>query len=278
MTDHEQDEPTMSSEAAAAANKRIALEKLKSVKQTALNGVRAQVVEFLRSNFHRDPEAPEAQGIEQKFMAACVDKNMGERFALSLTDEFKDIQIVKLASTEHDVPNESQRLYSDYNDLRHWFEKIGIYEMPRTECDSAFSYRILGDPKDGPAGYRAVVTRVRPLIFGQIDAERAVDIHEPVDVLVYKETVFSVPAAILRDLLMYEHNGVGMAEETSNPTEGEIKFRAAQRFLETLLYGDGGGDEKEESEFGGLELQRIHTAYYSYSVPAGDEPTWHVSH
>jgi hypothetical protein len=246
------------------------LDKLDVVKKHVLDSLEVRRQEELDDLFHVDSDfaknnPDQAERLRQRFLA---DKralkrsiegrqpNIGEMFDLSL-EYLGLVHLFKLAETTHDVADESARLREEYGDLLHWFNKQGV-EMRRIskrEPDGCwYSVGYVGQPDDGPYGYRAVINRTRVLSAGVVQIrEESGALGEEAELVLMKETVFTLPATYFREIMMNGPN------ETAGP--GGFAWSDRQKeLLDTQIYGDVGR---------GI-LQRINTAYFSAMTPVAE--------
>ena len=246
-------------------------DKLAKVKQEALATLDARRQDELDELLHVDPRfardnPDQAARLKENFLRDKKDliaeiresgrePNMGDMFELSLK-YFGLIAVVKLAETSHDEPDESLRLKREFEDLMHWFTKNGVEtpKLSRVESDRWFTVDIVGKFEDGPDSYRAVIHRARPLVDTGIFVVGDGGQMEPADLMIVKETVFSLPVNLFEEI-MSSFNACGKL-----PGEDGYAWSEVQKsMLEDYLYGDRGkpGD-----------LQRINTAYISALIPA----------
>lgn len=249
-------------------------ERCSVIRERVLEDFEKNLDPFLENNFLHNPDLPDARDIKQAFIDDCRDQNLGQRFALFLTNKYKDtIKIAKLASTKHRVPDESQRLYREYKDFAKWIEdNTKERELDRIASDRQFSVKFV---EVEPYGEMAVVLRTRPLIMATVNAERSPGEYEPVDTIIYKETLFAIPAVEIRDLAAAEARGLGRDPSISD--EQDIVFggryigsEPIKQYLERALYPD-----EVESDDNGYNSRarnssspiRIYTAYFAESKP-----------
>lgn len=248
------------------------LERSQAIRDMVLSDLKRHLAPYLEKNFLHNPDSPDADTIKESFRRECDGLNLGERYALSLSEEFSSlVKVAKLASTRHELPDESARLFGEYNDLKNWFEQnVGASEIERVHSDRQFAVKFMDDI--------AVVLRTRPLIVGQVQAERAPNKHETVNTIIYKETVFALPAAVVKEVISSLKNGIGsrayppLGEEQDSLLGGQfVVAEHLKQFLERELYP---GDSSPESDSNGSSkkngLVRIYTAYFSESTPVAD--------
>ncbi len=255
---------------------------LAKIKREVLKNIKVLDTPFLEEHFHRNPDDDNAEDLKNEFLEASRSLNLSQRFELSLTDHFRDIFLVRLASTNHDMPDESKRLYDEYGDLLKWFkEKTHTNEMNRVGSGRYFTYEIVGDPSDGHNGYRAIITRTRPLIKCHMQARRSENETEEIETMLYKEVVFSIPAVLLLEHMAVERSltknrGV-LTEDTPDAEDtpdskkllNVVQSELTMRYLEYLLYGltDSSEDDENGDSSSDTLLQRIRTTYYSATAP-----------
>lgn len=268
--------------------------------------------------FHIDPtfalnNPQEAEALKAQFLEEKKGLNLGECFALSLRDPyFGRVYVVKLASTDHSEPDSSQRLFRETNDFLHWLKTegplvglrpygenghhisetmgndevtaaIAQQEDPGNHIDRLKSgrwmeYEFVDDEDGNPMHRLAVIRRIRP--FVNVEAEIR---GEMCNVKMYKETVFTIPAHLLDDLLLrnrlFSRTIVEQENEMADITSRQdmlgrshhvfpeavqydpnpISYTAMQ-VIESWLYTTSGDDPR-------VQRHRNHTAIYSAVVP-----------
>lgn len=270
--------------------------------------------EDLDDLFHIDPSFPDqdpqtAAQLKEQFLAAKEGLNLGECFELSLQDPyFGKVHVVRLASTDHLEPDASQRMFREMNEFLHWFRTQGPMAEYTAADTSEFVSDVIGDDtardalengddpgdhvdrmksgrwmeyeffneklEDSSVQEVAVINRIRP--FASIEAEVR---GEPCSIKLFKETVFTIDASLLRELLLFAPKVTGKDEhlypEALNPLtsidereredyknqamDPPITFQA-MRLIEGWLYTTAGDEPK-------IQRHRIHTAIFSAVVP-----------
>lgn len=168
--------------------------------------------------------------LNQEFYADKVGKNMGERFAMALSEKYFDkIHVVELGLTEHpSADGEIDGLKHEWTDLRDWMIAQGLIddELSRSESHRTFSYR-----RSQADVTQVVVVRTRPLVITRVDEAR---------VVIYKRMVFAMP----------KERCVRAVDETGSRT---LDDEPVMEYIENLL------ETKHPS------LTAIRTGYYMAS-------------
>jgi hypothetical protein len=137
--------------------------------------------------------------LEKDFLQEKKGLNMGERFALALSDKYLGkLHVVELGSTTSPGAQRSiDGLKHEYTDLRNWMENtstdIKFHEFSRQESKRKVSVRqpVCPEAKDKIA----IMVRNRPLLVGRRERN-----HQPLDFAVLKRMVFSLPLETLHAL------------------------------------------------------------------------------
>lgn len=167
--------------------------------------------------------------LEKEFLQEKKGLNMGERFALALSDKYLGkLHVVELGSTTSPGALRSvDGLKHEYIDLRNWMEKtstdIEFHEFSRKESQRKVSVRqpVCPEAKDK----LAIMVRNRPLLIGKRERD-----HQPLDFAVLKRMVFSLPLETL-----YALNARTETKDLRFDDERSLQI------IETLLeHGSGG--------------------------------------
>lgn len=186
---------------------------------------------FLASNFYHNhllgsffnDDSPNGYGakldelpaLHAEFMHEKRDKNMGERFAMALSDKYLDkIHVVELGlSTNPSNRGEVDDLKDEWNDLRHWMQSQGLID---DELSRQASGRELDLRRSKVAPDRIVVVRTRPLVTANVN---------DISILIWKRMVFSVPeklcqmvANLTQDEYLNSEAALQLFEQYMEPT------------------------------------------------------------
>lgn len=253
--------------------------------------------------FHIDDkfarESPqEAAQLKAQFLEAKEGLNLGECFNLSLEDPyFGRVYLVKLASTDHTMPDASQKLFRETNEFLALLAQHGLAE---NEADDGHISRAMGDDEihdaikngedpgrsidrlrsgrwmeyeliddeDGRIDHQvALIRRFRPFVVLDVKARGRI-----CSLRLYKETAFTIRAIPLLELIANQDRSHGTSEEAlgwnvfpaaSQPHDQKISNFTMER-IETWLYTPEGGNET-------VQLHRLHTAIYSAIQPLPDK-------
>lgn len=133
--------------------------------------------------------------LENEFLLEKKGKNMGERFAMALSDKYLGkIHKVELGSTT--VPSASgavDGLKSEYHDLLDWLKRNGIVddELSRKQSGRSISIRTPAEP--AALKEAIIMVRNRPLIKTELEHDGL-----QVDIDITKRMVFALPMTTAR--------------------------------------------------------------------------------
>jgi hypothetical protein len=176
--------------------------------------------------------------LEKEFLQEKKGLNMGERFALALSDKYLGkLHVVELGNTTSPGAQRSiDGLKHEYTDLRDWMEEtatdIEFHEFSRQESRRKVSVRQPVCPE--AKNKIAIMIRNRPLLIGR--RERS---NKPIEFAVLKRMVFSLPLETLHAL------NAGTEKKDFRFTD-ERSLRIIETWLE---HGSGG-------------VEPIRTSYY----------------
>nr|AIA13977.1 Unknown Function [uncultured bacterium] len=271
------------------------------IREVALDMLVKRRQEELDEVFHLDPtfairHPEEAGALKEDFLSDKEGLNIGECFALSLSEKyFGKIHVVKLGATDHSRPDESRRLFDEVNDLRDWMTRnlpqlgepgpdVSIGEMVSSSLgeDEVDDSAPDGDQseEEDPGDIHDRLRSGRWMEYEYIgdpgagpDGYRALinrirpfvkaqtDINgQRCGVVLYKESVITLPANLLKEIIQFDPkryaNQPSLFPEGSDGPDGPISERAMLQ-IERLMYTSAGDGVR----------QRIHTAIFSAVVP-----------
>lgn len=225
-----------------------------------------------------------ADELKRWFLEEKKGLNIGETFDLSLREPyFGKIYIVKLASTDHDIPDASKKMFDEMREFMHWLRTEGPlkgvaegegYGMSMNVGDDSvpvdvedkedyldryrsgrwmeykhFSCRGHGDLY----GDRTAIQRIRPFA----SAKTMVNGIES-EMQIFKETVFTIPRSLFEELRGRFNNDIGDTDELSGGADVPIGSNLMTE-IERYMYTSAGRGV----------IQRIHTSIYSATYPFG---------
>lgn len=207
---------------------------------------------FLANNFYHDHllagffdsegyggGLDELPALHNEFMKEKRDKNMGERFAMALSDKYLDkVHVVELGlSTNPSNRGEVDSLKHEWQDLKHWMQLNGLIE---DELSRDQSGRVLELRRSTVAPDHIVMVRTRPLVRTTIDG---------VSIMIWKRMVFSAPEKL--------------CHMVANLTQDEyLKSEASLQLFEQYM---------EPSSPLNAQLGSIRTSYYLASRRVADQ-------
>ena len=170
--------------------------------------------------------------LEQDFLEDKRHLNMGERFALALSEKYLGkIHVVDLGSTSQpDNSGAIDGLRSQYNDLLQWMIQNGIVDAELSRQDSRRTISMRPPRLAEHATQIMVVVRNRPLIDTEIEHN-----GQKIKIMIAKRMVFGMPTQAARALTTRDR----LLEEEST-----------KEIIETQLQHGSGG------------VHPIRTAYY----------------
>jgi len=186
--------------------------------------------------------------LKQEFLAEKRDANMGERFAMAISQKYLGkISVVELGLVESNDPQDYVNLKKQYNDLRNWLIMHAIIsdEISREQSGRTLSYR-----QSRVDATRIVVIRQRPLIEAAMPArDDTGKEYGQTQFGIAKRQIFSAPrelAAIVRANASQSDDSVHTAMEEWERLLGET--HPAIHRIRTGYYVISGVQETDEIE------------------------------
>nr|AIA15154.1 Unknown Function [uncultured bacterium] len=101
--------------------------KLDAVREAVLRDVKTAGQQELDAHFHFDPGAEGAAELKEDFLNKKEGLNIGECFSLLTSEQyFGKVHFVRLAYTDHTVPDASRAIFDDMNDFLRWFKQHAV--------------------------------------------------------------------------------------------------------------------------------------------------------
>lgn len=199
-------------------------------------------IAYLITGIHEEISQDDLQMLKEEFLREKKGLNMGQVFALAISDRFRfKLHVVELGRSTHPSnTGEIDALKGEYNDFIDWIsrqdpEDIYMEEISRQDSGRYVHYR---PPKlEAAQNQVMVLTRNRPLMKGVMRYDNA-----PINIAIGKRMIFSIPIATFTAL---------------RPEDGKLSglFTEEQtlELIETMLQNGSGG------------VKPIRTAYYLFT-------------
>ena len=135
--------------------------------------------------------------LQRDFLEEKRGKNMGERFALALSDKYLGkVHVVELGNTTNPgASGEIDGLKDEYRDLLSWMIQHGVVDDEMSRKDSNRSVGMRKPIHPDAEGKLVIMIRNRPLIHTTIEHEL-----NKVEIGIAKRMVFSMPIETVRAL------------------------------------------------------------------------------
>jgi hypothetical protein len=171
--------------------------------------------------------------LENEFLNEKSGKNMGERFALAISDKYLGkIHVVELGRTTNPgINGEIDGLKDQYRDLLRWMKTEGIVDDEMSRAESGRNISTRKPVEEEAADKLAIMVRNRPLINTTIEHEGT-----KLNIAIAKRMVFGLPRNALKAIFAIDE---------------DLNSEKTQQFIEERYLKNGWGG-----------VVPIRTAYY----------------